>query len=117
MYMSVVVVQKPITAEELIFAKQDYGEYIKIVVDIEIGILAAGGEWHSDAEKVLLDSGSKQENLWGGGIDLTTGEVDYVSLINTRPKLNNSQEVSDPDIRLKMLLIIKKYLAEYVSTR
>lgn len=114
--MAVVILENKITNEEFDLAKQEYKEYIKIVVDIDKNILAAGGEWHADAESVLLNYGSKQSNLWGGGIDLVSGNVDYISLINTRPGFNNSQEVTDIEIRSKMFNIIKDIFKSYVKT-
>lgn len=112
--MAVVILKDKITSDSLHLVKEDYGNYIKFVADIDNNFLAAGGEWHSDAEKVLLDQGSRQSNLWGGGIDLNSGAVDYISLINTRPDFNNSQEVSDVAIREKMLSIVKKIFSDYV---
>lgn len=113
--MSIVVVADVISEAELELAKEEYGEYVKVVVDVERGILTAGGEWHADGEKVLLEQGSEQKNLWGGGLDLVEGQVDYVSLINTRPNLNNSQEVADQETRRKMLEIITKVFESYVK--
>lgn len=113
--MAVVILREVIKDDDLSLMKEEYGDYVKIVVDVEKGILAAGGEWHADAERVLLREGSKQENLWGGGLDLLTGQVDYVSLINTRPNLNNSQIVSDEKTRERMLEIIKKFFDIYVK--
>lgn len=112
--MGSLVLKTEVKQEELTIIKEEYGEYVKVVVDIVNEMLAAGGEWHADAEKLLIDAGSKQSNIWGGGIDLTTGQVDYISLINTRPNLNNSQEVTDPSIRKKMDLIIKEVFKNYV---
>lgn len=114
--MAVVIITKPITEEELKKAREEYDTYVKVVVDIEQGFLGAGGEWHYDAEQVLLEQGSKQGNLWGGGIDLETGVVEYNSLINTRPMLNNSQIVSDAKIRDKMFEVIKMVFKDYVKT-
>jgi len=34
-----------------------FGEMVKIVVDIEIGIIAIGGELHADGEELLLERG------------------------------------------------------------
>lgn len=113
--MGIVVLKNLILEKELEQVKEEYGDYVKLVVDIHEGLLAAGGEWHADAERVLLDINSQQKNIWGGGIDLQTGEVDYISLINTRPNYNNSQEVSDIKIRQEMLKIIKKVFANYVK--
>ncbi len=114
--MAVIVVRDIVADQDLSLAREDLGDYIKVVVDVEQGILAIGGEWHADAEQVLLREGSKQKDLWGGGIDLTTGGVDYVSLINTRPNLNNSQIVSDESIRRKMLEVISRFMGKYVKT-
>jgi hypothetical protein len=48
---------------------EDLKGYIKIVVDVRRAILAAGGEKHVDAERLLLEDGSRQEDLWGAGLD------------------------------------------------
>lgn len=106
--MAVVIIEEVITQEQQTLANEDYPNYIKVVVDIEKGILAAGGEWHADAEAVLLENGSKQVDLWGGGVDLITREIEFTSLINTRPGISNSQEVLDMTIRGKMEGIIRR---------
>ncbi len=105
--MAVIIIEETITADQLLIVREEYPNYIKVVVDIEKGILAAGGEWHVDAEEVLLEQGSKQEHLWGGGVDLITKSVEFNSLINTRPGLSSSQEVLDLKIRSKMEEIIR----------
>lgn len=106
--MAIVIVEEAITSEQLKLASEEYPHYIKVVVDVERGILAAGGEWHADAEAVLLKGGSRQVNLWGGGLDLITNEIEFTSLINTRPGLSSSQEVLDLATRSKMEEIIRK---------
>lgn len=90
---------------------QDFDGYIKVVVDIEQQILAAGGTKHVDGEALLLKGGSRQESLWGGGLDLETGEVDFDSMINIRPGQNNpSREILDQDTRRKVEIVIRKFL-------
>ena len=85
--------------------------YIKVVVDIERAILAAGGDRHADDEKILLENGSKQKNLWGGGLDLETKEIDYNSIINLRPRQNNpSRDILSLEIRKKFDKIVKGLL-------
>lgn len=106
--MAVVIIENKVTPEQLVLAQEEYGEYIKVVVDIERNVLAAGGEWHADAEKVLLEEGSRQENLWGGGVNLIKKKVDFVSLINMRPVLSNSQEVMNQEIRDKMEIVMRR---------
>ena len=90
---------------------EDLSGYVKVVVDIKQGILTAGGELHVDGEKMLLENGSKQSDIWGGGIDFETGEIDFDSLINLRPaQKNTSREVLDQKIRKEMEIIIHKLL-------
>ena len=92
-------------------AAKDLEGYIKFVADIEKGIIIIGGLRHVDGEQLLLKEGSRQENLWGGGFDLETGETDFDSMINIRPNQgNNSREVLSEDIRKKIGDIINKFL-------
>ncbi|OGD70438.1 hypothetical protein A3A84_03740 [Candidatus Collierbacteria bacterium RIFCSPLOWO2_01_FULL_50_23] len=106
--MAVVIIEEAITVEQLQFSREEYDEYVKVVVDIEREILAAGGEWHADAERVLLAAGSRQEHLWGGGVNLTKNKIEFNSLINMRPGVSASQEVIDQAIRDKMEEIIRR---------
>ncbi len=104
-------VTSKITDTQLQEAAQDLQGYIKIVVDIEQNILTAGGLRHVEGEQLLLSHGSKQENLWGGGFDTETGEVDFDSMINIRPNQGNqSREVLSADIRKRIEKIIHQLL-------
>ncbi|MBI4038879.1 hypothetical protein HY384_02880 [Candidatus Daviesbacteria bacterium] len=107
----ILIIRKKATEEELQKMAEDFSGYIKVVVDIERGILAGGGKRHVDAEQLLLKEGSKQDNLWGGGLDLETKEVDYNSMINIRPILGNmSRDIMSQEIREKFDKNIKKFL-------
>ena len=86
--------------------------YIKLAVDIERNILAGGGEMHSDCEFVLLNDGSRQENIWGAGFMPTGHEITYDSLINIRPRQNRSMEILDANIRGRVDQIIKELLLD-----
>ena len=44
---------------------EELGAYIKLAVDINKGILAGGGTLQADCEAVLLNDGSRQEDIWG----------------------------------------------------
>lgn len=90
---------------------EDFKGYIKFVVDVEKEILTAGGLKHVDGEQALLKNDSRQENLWGGGLDLETGEIDFDSMINLRPSQGNtSREVLSSNIRSKIEEIVRKLL-------
>ena len=105
------IIKNKADKETLEKAAIDLAGYIKVVIDIEKEILSAGGTRHVDGEQLLLKEGSLQENLWGGGFDLETGEIDFDSMINIRPNQNNtSREVLDGQVRQKMQEIIEKLL-------
>ena len=105
------IIRKKADEDTIKTVAEDIGGYVKVVVDVKRGILAAGGELHVDGEKLLLDDGSRQVDLWGGGIDLESDEVDFDSLINLRPiQGNTSREVLDQKIRKEMETVIHKLL-------
>lgn len=69
-------------------------------MDIRQGILAGGGVLHADCEAVLLDEGSRQEDIWGADWVPETQQIQYEALINIRPRQNNpSMVILDPSIR------------------
>jgi hypothetical protein len=104
----IVIIRAKADGQTLKKIAEDFQGYVKVVVDVPKEILAAGGKKHSDAEEIMLGDGSRQEDLWGGGIDLETGEVDFDSMINIRPRQGNaSREVLDRTIRQKMEKIIR----------
>ena len=108
--MLLIIKQK---ADEGVLKKiaEDFDGYVKVVIDIKRKILTAGGKLHVDGERILLQDGSKQTDLWGGGIDLETNEIDFDSMINLRPaQTNPSREVLDQSIRKEMETIIKGLL-------
>ena len=106
----IVILQKKAAKTEIEKAKEEFGDFIKIVIDIEKEIAAIGGKLHADAEKLLLEQGSKNENLWGGGFDLKTGTFDSQAMINIRPLKNDNMEILDQKIREKFLEIAEKLL-------
>ncbi len=91
---------EPFTPAEIEKTKEVFGSYIKTVIDVEKRICSAGASRHFESEAILLEQGSKQTDIWGGGLDLETKEIDVNSFINIRPKDNNSSnEIQDGKIR------------------
>lgn len=87
--------------------------FIKGVVDVGKEIIALGGELHSDAEQILLNENSKQEDLWGFNIDLnkTPRQVEYISLINVRSAQDNPKmKIVNPEIKEQVEKVIKKLM-------
>jgi hypothetical protein len=106
---------EPFTKEEIEKVQEYFEVYIKTVIDIEKNICSAGADRHFESEGILLEQGSKQSNLWGGGIDVETKVIDFNSFINIRPKQNNSSnEIQDPKLRKKYEELTKYFFQEIV---
>jgi len=109
------IVREGISISELKkMADQMFGDLVKAVVDIEKEIIAVDGELHSDEEALLLQNGSKQENLWGINIypEIKDKEwIEFDSMINLRPSLGNySRNIGDPKIKEKIIQIVNKLI-------
>ena len=90
----------PFTKEEIEKLKEIFDTYIKTVIDINKKICSGGCDRHFESEKILLDAGSCQSDIWGGGIDIKTKEMDCNSFINIRPADSNpTNEILDTGIR------------------
>ncbi len=88
------------TKEEIEKLKEFFDVYIKTVIDVERKICSAGADRHFESEKILLEDGSKQTDLWGGGIDIETKIIDCNSFINVRPgDKNTSNEIQNEKLR------------------
>lgn len=113
--MEIKIIKEKITKEELKKITQEgFGEMVKAVVDIEKEIIALGGELHADGNALLLENGSKQENLWGINIYPNKPKnewVEFSALINIRPSIGNrSMEIQDNKIKEKIKEIINKLI-------
>lgn len=115
-----IVIDKITLAELLNMAKNMYGNLVKAVVDVEKEIMAVDAELHADEEKILLEQGSKQANLWG--INLypeITGEdfIEFDSMINLRPSQGNrSRSVDSVETQEKIKTIVAKLITNGLST-
>lgn len=99
----------PFTISQIQQLREQFDSYIKTVIDIEQKTCSAGMDRHFEGEQILLSGGSQQSNIWGGGMDLETKEIDYNSFINIRPNDNNTKnEIQSENIKSKY-----KELSEY----
>jgi Protein of unknown function (DUF5674) len=88
-----------------------YDEMVKGVIDIELGTIAMGGEWHSDSEAVLYSSGSNSKDLWGFNIYFENRDIEYQSMINIKPLYGYKKMIlEDQEVIDKMNIIINQYL-------
>lgn len=113
--MAIVIIKDKISRGEFEKARKDYKTYIKITVDLGNETVALGGEYHADAESLLLEQGSKQKDIWGGGVNLEEKRIETNAIINLKPGKNESPEILDERIRKKIIKIVKRVLKEYVQ--
>lgn len=103
----------PYAKEEIRKLKEQFDVYIKTVIDIRKKICSAGCNRHFESEKILLDGGSKQSDIWGGGIDLDAKIIDFKSFINIRPSNNNrSNEIQDKETIKEFEKLTKYFFKE-----
>jgi hypothetical protein len=75
------------------------------------GIVAGGGELHADCEQVLLNAGSRQEDIWGADWYPKVKRVGFESLINIRPRQQNrSMEIQSPILRERIDTIVRQLM-------
>ena len=111
--MDITIIRDAVTRRELNdMAKQQFGDIVKAVVDVAQGIMAIGGELHSDEEAMLLDQGSVQKNLWGINLypERPVPEwIEFDSMINVRPSGGNrSRYVESAEIRDTVTTIVNR---------
>ncbi len=93
-------------------SKTLFGDLVKAVVDVSKRIIAVNGELHADEERVLLEDGSRQEDLWG--INLYPEKegddwIEFDSMINIRPSQGNrSRSVENLEIQSLIRDIVKE---------
>lgn len=103
----------PFTKEEIERLKEQFDVYIKTVIDVKKKICSAGADRHFESEKILIDDGSSQPDVWGGGIDLDTKTIDFNSFINIRPTdKNTSNEIQDPNVRIEFESLMKYFFGQ-----
>lgn len=112
---SIRVLEHSISRSELReIARGGFGDMAKAVVDIKRGIMAVGAELHADAEAVLLEQGSRQEDLWGFNLypDIAGDDwIEFDSMINIRPAQGNrSRSVEDSTIREKIITVVHQLI-------
>ncbi|MGB7294759.1 MAG: DUF5674 family protein [Candidatus Aminicenantales bacterium] len=108
-----IIVSEAIRLEELKkMAEERFGNMVKAVIDVDTEIMAVDGELHADEEALLLEHGSKQEDLWGINIypEMPENEwIEFDSMINLRPSQGNrTRGVDNPEIRQKIVEVVSK---------
>jgi hypothetical protein len=105
------IVRTPIPLSEVIaIAQRRFGDMTKAAVDLGRGVMAIGGELHSDEEALLLEDGAAQSDVWGINIyPAEVGEawIEFDSMINVRPSANNrTRGVDDPATQTRIREVV-----------
>ncbi len=102
-----------ITLAELARLAETGDGLVKADVDVSLGRLVVDIELHADGEAYLLESGSRQQDVWG--INLYPNQygtdqfIEYESMINMRPRQGNrSMDVIDESVRAKIAHIVHR---------
>lgn len=111
------ILQQPISRDALrTLAADCFGDMIKCVADVRTGQLALNAEMHADLERLLLEHGASQEDLWGFNLyPDEDGEdfIEYDSVINIRSWQDNpSRDVINPAIREAIQKIVKHFILD-----
>ncbi len=111
----IVVLESRIGADELKrLVDRFFGDMVKLVADIERRVVAIGGELHADAEQILLEQGSAQDDLWGANYYPGLGPeacLEFTALINIRPSQGNrSMEIQDPAVRQRVADLVRQVI-------
>jgi len=111
------ILQQPVSLAELkVLAQNTFVEMIKCVADVKLGLLALDAELHADLERLLLDNGSEQGDLWGFNLWVEEEGEDFIefdSLINIRSWQGNPcRDVLDPQVRESIKAIVQQYITE-----
>jgi len=113
--MTIEIITAPIPlAEVRRRAAEQFGDFIKAVVDVRQGLMALGGELHADEEAILLDQGAQQGDLWGINLypDRPPEElVEFDSMINVRPSQGNrSRGVDDVGLQRQIQDVVARLI-------
>ena len=94
--------------------------YIWCTVDARCGILSAGDDFMPDMRDDLIIRRSKIEDIFGFGLNLRTGEIDYRVGINRRNPTVGCKGVIPPERKERIETLVHYFfdgLAPYVAER
>lgn len=100
-------------AELAALAHEQYGDIIKVVVDVAQGIMGVGGELHVDIQSLLIEKEhSRGDMTWGINLYLDKSGDDFIefdSMINLKPVLGNrSRGVESEETQRAIREVVKR---------
>lgn len=113
--MDITILDRKISIDEVKrIADFWYGTMIKGTVDIELGRVALGGDYHIESSEMLTKSGSKFEDVWGFNVrfeENPTGVLEFDSMVNIKPNLGNrSRSINSGEVMKKAKEVIYKFI-------
>ena len=109
--MKIHIIRQPASEKEVDEMLEELQTYIKLAVDLERSVLAGGGEYHADCEEILLEDGSRQEDVWGADWYPDSKTVEFGALINIRPHQGNrGMEIENLERRKEIETIVRQLL-------
>lgn len=113
--MQPIIIKEKISKEELKkIVSENFGNMVKVDVDVKRGILSVGGEWHSEGDELFSQNGSAREDVWGVNFypwNAPENRIEYVSLINIKPSFGHrNMEIKDQVLRSKIRDVVEKLL-------
>jgi hypothetical protein len=107
----VYLLDAPATEAQIEGLRSQASSEVRLAVDVELALVAAGGEYHQDCEDVLLTAGSNQDDIWGATWIRATKAVEFVSVINIRPRYAAwTMELRDEVLRARTERVVRAYL-------
>ncbi|MFV0484743.1 MAG: DUF5674 family protein [Candidatus Saccharimonadales bacterium] len=87
-------------------------DYVWIAVDVKRAMISGGDEAIGDSKMELLWTGSKIYDVYGIGLDLSTGEIDYYSSINAKQAVPGSTKEVPMEKRERIETLINYFFEE-----
>jgi len=91
-----------------------YGTMIKGCVDVELGRVALGGDYHIESSELLTLNDSKFEDVWGFNIrfeENPDGVLEFDSMVNIKPNFGSkSRGINNKEVIEKARSVIYKFI-------
>lgn len=112
-------IQSMLILRKMCFSKEEMGKmlseldsYIWVALDVKKGVIAAGDEYAGRLKQKLLAQKSLIKDIFGVGLDLLTGEIDYYSPINIKIFDKKSTKEVPQEKRERIETLIKYFFLE-----
>jgi len=99
---------KSLSDKEINQILDKFGNYFKIMADIELGLMVVGCKLHVDAVPMLKGKGGVENDMWGGWVNLEDKMIETNAVWNIRDG-NPSMEILDNEVRSRFINLVKEY--------